>query len=444
MMAASTMAHDHARPDRREARRQFAVRAVFFIFLLSLIEGPLRKWFLPGLGTPLIFQRDPFVIALYVYCLAHGLVWRRGLLPQLWLAMMVITSLVAGVQFMVSGYNPAGWPLGVRTYWLYVPLAFVIARVFRPDDVYRFFRLVLIIAIPYAMLVATQYNAGAGAWVNLGVGGDDEGAVGLSDGILRPFGLFTYTGPNVGFTAATVAMFIAFVLMPERRGAALPLTVAAGLAVGAMAVLTGSRAIYFLVAMIVGLTMVGSILARPTQRTIRLNLAILGFVVAAAVAFVTVFPDMLAAMDRRFETAAGFEGSIWNRAFGGLFSFIDGYSTATVLGHGMGAGAPGIAGYLGLPPLLFGESDTQRNVNELGIVLGTLFLLLRFGTALWLVLLALRCAKAGRLEALPLVGLIALTIATGQITHSPLNGFLPWLVAGFVLAFSRTDRQLIS
>ena len=37
----------------REAQRRFAVKWVFFIFILSLIEGPLRKWFLPGLAGPL-------------------------------------------------------------------------------------------------------------------------------------------------------------------------------------------------------------------------------------------------------------------------------------------------------------------------------------------------------------------------------------------------------
>lgn len=418
-----------------ESRRRFVVRAVLFIYVLSLVEGPLRKWFLPGLAGPLTLLRDPFAIALYAYCATAGLIWTRGI-AKLWLGFAAVTTLIGLGQYMDNGYGLTGWMLGVRTYWLYMPLAFVVAKTFRREDVHRFLRLNLWIAMPYALLVASQYNAPPSAFINVGVGGDDEGAVGLGDGILRPFGLFTYTGPNVQFTAAMIAMFVAFYIgRVPARGRALFL-IASGAAVGTMSVLTGSRSIYFLAAMILGLTVAGLFLARPSGRTLGRVLGILGFAALAALLFVYAFPDMLVAMAGRFERAAQSEGSILSRAFGGLVDWVDPFFTGPFFGAGIGAGAPGVARFLSLPPLIYGESDLQRNVNELGFIAGMAMLLLRWGTAAWILTTAYRLARQGQAMALPVAGFAFLPLLMGHITHSPINAFLVWLVVGLVISLN--------
>jgi hypothetical protein len=417
---------------RSEVRRRFVVRAVLFIYVLSLVEGPLRKWFLPDLAGPLTLLRDPFVIALYVYAFRFGMMLRRGS-AALWLGFAAVTSCFGLLQYMANDYALSAWVLGVRTYWLYLPLAFVVARTFRYEDVLAFLRLNLWIALPYALLVATQYNAGPRAFINLGVAGEED-AVGLADGILRPFGLFTYTGPNVQFTAAMIGMFLAMYLAGRSVRPLLPVFLAMAVAVGTMSVLTGSRAIYFQSAIILGYTILGILVAQPKSTTLARVLGILAFVGLAALMFVQVFPDMLAAMEMRFERAAAFEGSTSSRVFEGFWAAIAAYSTAPLLGHGIGAGAPGVARFIGLPSLIYGESDLARNVNELGLLLGTAMLLLRLGLAAWLAVLAVRLAKRGVPMALPMVGFCLPNLIVGQITHSPLNAFLVWLFVGLVLA----------
>ena len=83
----------------------------------------------------------------------------------------------------------------------------------------------------------------------------------------------------------------------------------------------------------------------------------------------------------------------------------------------------------------------MRNVNELGIVNGLVMVLLRFGFAGYLLLVAFRAARAGHPEYLPLAGFAALGIAQAQITHSTLNGFQFWLVAGLVLSAARLPQS---
>lgn len=421
---------------KREAQRRFVVRAVIFIFVLSLVEGPMRKWILPGLSGPLTLLRDPIVIALYGYCLATGMIRTRGL-AEIWLTFAVLTSIIGLFQYIVVGLPAWGWALGVRTYWLYMPLAFVVAKTFNAGDVHRFLKMCLWIAVPYSLLVAAQYDAPPNSFLNRGVGGDEEGAVGLARDIVRPFGLFTYTGPNVLFTAFMIAVFAAYFFATIRDKLRFFLLLTAGLAVGSMAVLTGSRVIYFFVACISIVSIFGLFLARPTVRSLKRILGVFFFILLAGFLLVVVYPDMLKAMQDRVEQASRSEGGLWNRIYYSGFSFLDAIAEAQFFGAGIGAGAPGVARFLGLPNLFLGEADTQRNVRELGLLLGVVFLILRWATTAWILWVGVRLARRGVPHALPLAGFASFPLALGQLTNSPISAFLPWLTIGLILALQR-------
>jgi len=422
---------------KREARRRLIVYATFALFFVFLIEGTLRKWFLPGLSGVLALVRDPLAIALYVYAFTHGFVWKRGF-ASFWLFIAVLTSMIGLLQYSINGLGITGWLLGLRTYWMYMPLGLVIAATYTRDDVARFFRFVLIIAIPYAILVAVQYSAGPTAVINWGVAGDNEGAVTLSDGIVRPFGLFTFTAPNVLYTAFTLAVFIAYFMVAGRNWKQTVFLAVLAVAVGSMLVLTGSRTIYFLAGAIVGLSLFGTLMAKPTARALRRSFGILLFVGLALVLFVWAFPDMYAAMQDRFEQASNAEGGLWNRIYYSSFSFLDSESESVLLGYGIGAGAPGVTSFLHLRPLFLGESDTQRNINELGLFVGPLLLLLRFATAGWIAWLAVWLAARREYAALPIAGLVAVSFAFGQLTNSTIEGNVLWLAFGLVVALRKS------
>ena len=418
----------------REKQRQFVVWSIFFIYFLYLIEGALRKWLLPGLSGPLTLLRDPFVIALYIYCLFKRLIMRRGI-ASTWLSFAIFISCFGLIQYMSSGYSLMGWFLGVRSYWLYMPLAFIVAVTFQPKDIMSFLKFNLWISLPYAMLIANQYASGPKAFINHGVGGDDSGAVvlGYLD-IVRPFGLFTYTFPNVQFTSAIVAIFLAIFLSRPKEQPNKIFFFAMSLAVATMSVLTGSRYIFFSVGIIIAFTLLSLIATRMNIKTLFRIFFILLFAALAGWILVQVFPDMLAAMEARIEIASRSEGSLWDRIYYSGFSFLDAFKTAPILGHGIGSGASGVVRFLGLPQLLYGEADTQRNINELGIIFGSIFLIMRWLTSLWLLITAIKLARKGLPIVLPLAGFAAFPIAVGQITNSTIIAFLPWLFLGIILS----------
>lgn len=426
---------DTCRPGKR-----LVVRAVMFLFVLSLVEGPLRKWGAPQLATSLILLRDPFAIMLYLYVFATG-GFRRSNLFSIWFTFAFSISILGLVIFAIKGYPLSAWLLALRTYWLYLPLPFVIQRSFQAADVRRFVMFNLWLSIPYSLLVSVQYSSGASAFVNRGVGGDQDSAIAVADGLLRPFGLFTFTAPNVQYTLMMIAILLASLIAREYRVALINRIIFC-LSVGTMSVLTGSRSIYFLGFVVVTLTAIGMLKARPTKSSVVRTLYILAFLIGAGFLFNFVFPDMMNAMRNRFNAAANFEGSIWNRVAGMFMEPFLAMLSAPFSGEGMASGTNAITKMLNLPMFIYGENEFLRIINELGPVLGLAFITLRICTSFWLFQISVKLGKKSDLGAIPLAAFSVTEIAIGGITSSPLNAFLPWLILGLVLALDELNKKM--
>ena len=86
----------------RELQRQSIVRLIFLLFLLLIFEGALRKWVLPGLSNPLLFIRDPFLLAIYIKALQQRRIATNSLL-QFGLLISICLTALALLQAAVQG-----------------------------------------------------------------------------------------------------------------------------------------------------------------------------------------------------------------------------------------------------------------------------------------------------------------------------------------------------
>ena len=185
---------------RQEAGRRLIVRLVFIVFLLLIFEGALRKWVLPGLQRPLYFSCDPFVALIYACVLLNGLILRSRMLVVLGLFAVPVSVLYLLLAVFGIGH-PIAWALGVHHYFFYIPLAFVIGRCFRFEDLAALIRLNLLLAIPIAVLVFVQYRSPPSAFVNRAIAHDLDKVTHVAGDILRPYGTFTSSSGHVLYTA---------------------------------------------------------------------------------------------------------------------------------------------------------------------------------------------------------------------------------------------------
>lgn len=102
---------------------------VWAYFLLLIFEGALRKWFLPGLSTPLLIVRDPIAIYLLLQSMRYGIFKPGVYIYALW----ILTS-IAFLTTLIFGHgDPTVAIFGARIFLLHFPLMFVISCVFDHD-----------------------------------------------------------------------------------------------------------------------------------------------------------------------------------------------------------------------------------------------------------------------------------------------------------------------
>jgi hypothetical protein len=357
-------------------------RLIWLYIILWLIEGGLRRWFLPGLATPLLLVRDPLVILIY------GLAFTNNLFPVngfiIWGALL---GLLTFLNAKLLGHGNLFVALyGVRCDFLHVPLIFVMGKVLKPKDVLALAKVGVWLAIPYTALLVAQFYQPQDAWVNRGVGGSLEGAG--FDGALdrfRPPGTFSFTtGPAQLYPLFTACWFA---LLLTRK---LPLwtMILSGAAILVTIPISISRTL-FLSVVIVAVAGAGAMVAGG-----RFSLKIvLQFLAAAAILFVLsgqsdIFKDGMAAFNARWESATddegGFKVAIVDRMMDGLFGAF-----GNVHGAGCGTGFSTIVGQqLATNHTGFGAAEAEwgRLLYDNGFVLGGLLIIYRValvGSILW-------------------------------------------------------------
>lgn len=425
----------------RESARRAIVRLVFIVLFLLLFEGVLRKWLIPDLQRLLYFIRDPFVILIYVYALAYGMLPRNSVL--IIALLFAVPVAIFHLMMALSGIgHPLAWALGVRHYFFYLPLAFVMGYCLRFEDVAIIVRFSLIASIPISILAFIQHQAPPSAVVNRGLPGGAEG-VRVAGDVLRPFGVFPYTAPHVWYTAATIA--VVALAWPSRRRFHLswPLLLCSTMATSVMALTTGSRAIWFYSFSIVLFAM----LATCSSGRGQINFRIAGFAILFALTSVALYSTFLdpalQAMIERHDRAVQNEGDIISRAFGHVTGPFEVALDAPIQGYGLGMGMSGAAAAItGERAFSLAETEWSDVVLELGPVLGIGFILLRLYIVSWLLY---RCVAAnvlcGNPAGLILFGFVGLFLLLGQLTRSGTGASFGWCLAGLLLAMTDPRRS---
>ncbi len=419
-----------------------ANRLILLLFMLIPIEGILRKWIVPGMHGFFYFTRDPFVVSLYLW---YWLVSRRRLtVPYGTGVNFVLVTLVgmvitAALQVRFGIVSPVVAGIGLRSYLLYMPLAYIVWKSMDGIAFARLLKLVVILSITLAPLSVAQFYARDGI-LNVGAGGAPP--MGLALGFFRTTGFMAAVAHNADFlgfcTALLLAALVAGVQTVNRWW------MVVGLVATAISIaVSGARMAWFLAAIVLVFALAASLLTslrRPTT-AVRLYAALAVLVVGIGGAYYA-FPEAAEAFRQRNENARTFSEATIERIKGMIMpdpDFLD-----EPLGHGIGASTTA-GGYLqrGERKFTLAENDWDRNIAELGPVIGGWFIAFRVLVAAWLVWCGFRAALWGYPGALVLAGYAGTSIAVAQITQHTVHAHLAWLAGGLVLALAGRPALLL-
>lgn len=427
-------------PDRREKARLRIVSLIFIIYWLLIFEGALRKWAFPEFEKILFFIRDPFVLLVYWFAFRNRFFPKKSWLLIGAILLGVLMTPVIVIQTMTLNLNPLIMFYGWRNYFFYVPLAFVIGECFKTTDLVRMVRQSLIVAIPMAVLVYFQFLSPPDSFINKAVT-KDAFIFKVSGDIVRTTGTFTFTAGHSLFVGSIVAMLMIVWLIPagSRPIKRTVLWLATG-AAATMIALSGSRTVFFLVALsLLGLITAGMLIHRLRARAIWIPamLSVIG-----AVIFIFAFPTAFEAMSQRQADAAMQEGSTVTRAFSSFYNFVDVLPEAPNIGYGLGFGTGGGSSLAtGLAQFTLAEDEWSRIILEIGPFLGFLYILFRVALVSSLLLRSIKEARNAN-NPLPLILLsfIGMPLLNGPITmQGTINGY-GWIFCGFCLAAIKTSQ----
>jgi hypothetical protein len=376
---------------------------IWVYFFLLIFEGALRKWFLPGLATPLLIIRDPVAFWIIIKAVQH-----RMFPSNTYITLMNIIGIVAILTTLTLGHGNIMVTLfGARILLLHFPLMFIIGRVFTREDVLKMMRVTLWIAVPMALLIALQFYSPQSAWVNRGVGGNMEGAGFSGSGeFFRPPGTFSFTTGNVQFFSMVAPFIFYFFLNAKKINKFLLLASFVALVISIP--LSISRSL--LLSVLITVLFTGIAAVRKTEYFSKLfSIGMVALVAIMILSQTSFFQVSLGAFTDRFELANESEGGAENvlidRYFGGMITALT-YTASedqSFFGLGLGMGTNVGAMLLsGTGVFLISEDEWGRLIGEMGPLLGLAVIVMRL--------------------------VIVLRMASGSYTQMKRGDLLPWIL----------------
>lgn len=424
-----------------DQKKKIRLKQFIWIYLILLIfEGSLRKWLFPEFSNALLIIRDP--IAIWILIDAY----RKGILTFNFytstIILIVFISIVTAVYFGHGNIFVALF--GARIFLIHFPLIFVIGKILDFEDVINIGKGLLLIAIPMTVLMIIQFYSPQSAWVNRGVGGDFDGA-GFSGalGYFRPPGFFSFTNGLVLFYGLSVTFIFYFIFFYKKNINKFLVYISAIFIFGAIP-FSISRTLLFEVSISFAFVLAATIYKPKYFIQILFGSILigLGFIFLANLKLVQTGADVFL---ERFNSANEAEGGIDNilmdRFLGGMYSAITQSEDIPFWGFGIGLGTNvGARLTTGSTTFLVSEGEWGRLIGEVGLIMGSIVILIRFLLSLELLKKSINALQKKNFLPWMIISFAFLNILQGQWAQPTSLGFTVFS-GGLVLAALKTNSS---
>jgi hypothetical protein len=441
---------------------EFGIQA---LLVVVIIEGAVRKWFLPSASEMVYFYKDFLMIVIVVSYLT-----KRHKPPSLIKYELKVFSVIlfGFALYVVASISNPRLPhplvglLGVKAYLLYVPLAFLVPRMFSSKEkLIAFLKWYLIIALPVVALSMIQFvdsdtssaiNRYAWDEATTAATGMDIEVANFQDSVganyVRVTGPFSYLSGLAIYLPTMFALLIGLIsqrsLRPLPKGFRWIYHVALAV-VATTAFMTGSRGVVLNLALITlifyGLASKKDLIRRLRQAAIAIGLVCITLTVFFPQAFDALYTRAFGGEDQveegRGRIEEAFRLPTEEAAYAGAF------------GYGVGAtqnATPILMSKLNLPFMgekipIYYEGESGRVMLELGIVGYLLYLSLRLSILATLLhtCFSINDKESKALAIAAVAALIFPLFIGGAVTQHTQNVY-QWFLIGIPLAMLNAEK----
>ena len=433
---------------------------IIFFFVYMIFEGVLRKWILPNFASYIYFVKDFLLIFIYFYAIKHNFLFNKTY-SKLFIFFIIIISLYGLIGYQLDFQGILSYLLGLRSYWLYAPLALIMVHVFDIDDVKKFLKINLYCIFPYFILILFQAYSSDTSIINSGFNS-------MVQNPERPSGYFTYTTQNIFYLTFIFACLYSKISITSNLTVKkfIYYLILIFMLLSSM-ILLKSRAVY-LYAFVILIYSFLTILFFTKKNYFKLKkLTIIGIITPLLFLLTqNIFKENYNYSTIRINTDVYYEMEIVNKykshkvpysqvtilkfckRYSSLCRIINeiyvipSISKSSLYGAGIGAGTSAVAAFMQNRSFVLGETENHRVIMELGYYVGTLFVLLKFFTVLLFHIFFLFKNK-NKLYAGPMLVLTSILMLIGPITYSAsFISFIFWVsLSFFVISFKSSKSS---
>ena len=197
-------------------------RAVMAALVIVVLEGVLRKWVLLQASEVIFFLKDFVLLGAYLSFFCNSSIPKKRIPYRDTIKLLL--SLFT-VWALVQVFNPAlGSPIigivGLKNYFIYVPLIWLIPALFdSEEDLYKFLRTYLLILIPVALLAIAQFLSPPDSPLNVYARETSFGGVAMigDSGLVRVTGTFSYTNGYNALISTCFALLLPLVTREQPK-----------------------------------------------------------------------------------------------------------------------------------------------------------------------------------------------------------------------------------
>ena len=420
-------------------------RSLAVVFVLVVVEGALRKWFLPQFSDLLYFLKDLVLLGAYLRFFFFSKATPKLSLPSYYIKFFLLLS-TAWCIFQV--FNPSlGSPIvglfGLRGYLFYVPLMWLIPNLFETEEeLYKALRWYLLLVIPVGILGIIQFYSPASSPLNIYAGGTDPTAGFSGTDRLRITGTFPYISGYAVYLSVCFAVLVPLLLRPQPRHWQWAGAVSMAIIV-ANSLMTGSRGVI----LFQGLYILSFILFLWVRKPSKMQAYLSRFILPIVISTVVLMRWLRPAFDAFSSRATGSD-NLTDRVIGG-FTLLPYFQFKGMDGYGVGATHQAISSLRNILGLPYGEKIPIGFESELGRIaleLGPVGFIFWYGLRLillWVLFTTFWKLRTPFLQHLALAAFLTHAIQfTGQLVVHNVFSIYYWSLAGFIFLLPRLDQPL--
>lgn len=413
--------------------------------LLVVVEGALRKWFLPQASDLIYFLKDFVILGAYI---------RYYGFSRSEIKFVFMNNSLSILAFLTSGWclfqvfnESLGSPIvgifGLKSYVLYIPLIWMVPNLFESElELYHFLRSYLAITIPVGIIGIVQFFSPADSAINSYANSEAKNIAtfGVSS-FVRISGTFSYLGSYGAFLIVCFGLLVTLFTVQQSLRWRL-ITILSTLLVVTNSLMNGSRSVVFaLILFLIGYWGI-KILTLASNNLRFLKQFLLATVVIALVASIW-FKPAIETFTLRTTQNKDVSGR-FIETFQQPFDFIqykelDGYGTGATQ-----SGVQTLRKALDLPrgesvPLVY-EPEPGRVMLELGPIGFFLWYLLRLSLMFYLWLVFWKLKRPWLKDLALAVFLIQVIQLYNLLVFNQVFSIYYWFLSGFIFLLPRLEQ----